>query len=81
MSMNLFFQTTIKGRNIQEDFPFQTSTELTYRVMAITNREDQIKEIENYIRTKYEWEEEWIETKMDEIKRKMINTHTKMEMS
>jgi hypothetical protein len=41
MSMNLFFK--VKGGSGKVDFPFQTSTDLTYAVLKAKGREEQIK--------------------------------------
>ena len=80
MSMNLYFETVVDQRHIHEDFPFQTPTELTYRVMKLGTKEEQIKEIRSYIEEKYEWDKEDVERVMSEIEYALSTPTTKLEM-
>jgi len=48
MSMNLFFK--VKDGTGKVDFPFQTSTDLTYAVMKAKGREEQIKLLSDEMR-------------------------------
>ena len=48
MSINLFFK--VKNGAGMVDFPFQTSTDLTYAVMKAKGREEQIKLLSDEMR-------------------------------
>jgi len=65
MSMNLCFD--VKGSSAVVDFPFQTPTDLTYKVLEAKSNEERIEIIEKQL-VEWEWEDEEINRIMDQIK-------------
>lgn len=74
MSMNLIFT---KPCGCHEEFPYQTSTSLTYAVLGAHTREEQLELIRKDLES-HGWDE-WSEHVFDEIK-EMLNDGWKFSM-
>ena len=65
MSMNLAFET-VSGRHLV-NFPFQTSTDLSFKVYRATTNQQRIQLIEEQVKA-WKWEKRDIDRVMREVK-------------
>ena len=70
MSINLFIEHHGGGYS---DFPFQTPTELTYRILALKTQEEQYTELEKYMK-----ERDFPEYVYQEVKDAVFSKNSKL---
>ena len=79
MSMNLIFEYKGKGGGFFE-FPFQTSTDLTFRVLNKQTKKEQIEEIQNALKEIQWMDDEYRQSIMDEVEQKLSDELIKLSM-
>ena len=77
MSMNLYFN--VVGVDAWVDFPFQTPTILTYKVMDAKTLEERIEILRDYVFNTMKWEQDTKEYVWGRVEKRMRDT--KLELS